>query len=116
MLKESTTFLATFSLFCFLLSSCANEFEDVSDAKSGSVEGSSTKNKKLQLLLSKSCYTPCTLALEAPHAARKVTYFADQSYLGESTDAASNFAISYDFKGLNERHTRFHHSCQLARE
>ena len=106
MLKESTTFLATFSLCCFLLSSCANEFEYVSDAKSGSVEGSSKKNKKLQLLLSKSCYTPCTLALEAPHDARKVTYFADQGYLGESTDAASNFAISYDFARLGAYQVR----------
>ena len=100
MLKTRTILLSTVCLCSFLLSSCADEFEEFSDVPGSTVEASPKKNKTLRLLVSSSCHTPCTLAVEAPLSAYKVKYFANQTYLGESTDGTSDFAISYHFPRL----------------
>ena len=105
-----------FVLLSLPLSACADltayngpagEAGESPSGPDGADTGDDTRDETgpgFELVADASCVNPCTFRIETSSPPARVTYAADGWDLGESRDADSGFAITYDFNTLGDRY------------
>lgn len=93
------------SLACF-----QNQFGSATEVDSLSIYDQDSSHllsdSSMQLFPEEECDNPCTFSVRAPTHTQKVEYFAEDYFLGESTNAANLFSVTYDFFLFGERNIK----------